>query len=81
MLKSFVMTAGELDYGTVFRFRDLPDDMEFETNDTMTESPTSADLNYFRMSCILWVIFVILMPILFANLLVSTASSQYHITE
>ena len=68
------MTAGELDYATVFRFRGLPDDTEFEANDTMTVSPTSADLNYFRMSCILWVIFVILMPVLFANLLVSAVN-------
>ena len=71
------MTAGELDYQTVFRFRELPDDTEFEANDTMTVSPTSADLNYFNMSCILWVIFVILMPVLFANLLVSTATYLY----
>ena len=82
MMKSFMMTAGELDYTTVFRFRDLPDDNEPGVNGTMAESPTSADLNYFTMSCILWVIFVILMPILFANLLVSTTSQQlYYITE
>ena len=68
-MKTFVMTAGEFDYETVFRFRDLLDD----NNGTMTESPTSVDLNYFVMSCILWVIFVILMPVLFANLLVSTS--------
>ena len=75
-MKTFVMTAGELDYATVFRFRELPDDNELElgANDTMTASLTSesADLNYFIMSCILWVVFVILMPVLFANLLVST---------
>lgn len=72
MMKSFVMTAGELDYENVFRFRDLPDDNELGANGTMGASPTSADLNYFTMSSILWVIFVILMPLLFANLLVST---------
>ena len=73
-MKSFVMTAGELDYATVFRFRELPDDPEPGDNDTMTASNDSADLNYFTMSCILWVVFVILMPVLFANLLVSTTS-------
>ena len=72
MMKSFVMTAGELDYQTVFRFRELPDDTEPGVNGTMAESPTSADLNYFAMSCILWVVFVVLMPVLFANLLVRT---------
>ena len=73
-MKSFVMTAGELDYTTVFRFRELPDDPEPGSNGTLAESPTSADLNYFTMSCVLWVVFVILMPILFANLLVSIAT-------
>ena len=74
MLKSFVMTAGELDYATVFRFRELPDNTELAANDTIIASDNSADLNYFRMSCILWVIFIIMMPVLFANLLVSTAN-------
>ena len=68
------MTARELDYMDNFRYRGLPDDIEPGVNGTMAESPTSVDLNYFTMTCILWVIFVILMPVLFANLLVSTAS-------
>ena len=29
------MTAGELDYATVFWFRELPDDTELAANDTM----------------------------------------------
>ena len=44
------MTTGELDYATVFRFRELPDDTELAANDTMAASDNSADLNYFRMS-------------------------------
>ena len=74
------MTAGELDYGTVFWFRGLPDDTELAANDTMIASNNSADLNYFRMSCILWVIFIIMMPVLFANLLVSSASYYQYCT-
>ena len=57
------MFAGELDYATVFRFRELPDD---------NSDPNSVDLNHAVMACILWVVFVIVMPILFANLLVSS---------
>ena len=60
-MKTFVMTAGELDYAAVFWFREL-------TNDNRE----SVDLNHLVMSCILWVVFVIVMPVLFANLLVST---------
>ena len=74
------MTAGELDYTTVFRYRELPDDTELVANDTMAASDNSVDLNYFRMSCILWVVFIILMPVLFANLLVSTASYYQYCT-
>ena len=65
MLKSFVMTAGEFTYDSVFLFQNDAATL------TMTDPP---ELNYFTMSCILWVIFIILMPVLFANLLVSTAN-------
>ena len=53
------MTTGEMEYEQVFRFRDLDDD----------EAP--GQINYIAMSHILFVIFIILMPVLFANLLVS----------
>ena len=61
------MTAGEFTYDNIFLFED-----NFEA--TLTGAPQH--LNYFTMSCILWVIFIILMPVLFANLLVS-AIYQY----
>jgi len=54
MMKSLVMTTGELDYSDIFRFGD--DDGE---------------VHYDFMTNFLWVLFIILMPILFANLLVS----------
>ena len=63
LMKSLVMMSGEMEYEQVFRFRDSQDDQ-----------PPGA-LNFIVMSNILWVIFIILMPILFMNLLVSIAYS------
>lgn len=60
LMKSLVMTTGEFEYEQVFRFRDSQDD-----------EPPGA-LHFEAMSNILWVIFVILMPLLFVNLLVSS---------
>lgn len=65
-MKSFVMTSGEIEYEQVFRFRDFED-----AGDNTT---AVGDINYITMSHVLFVIFIILMPILFANLLVSTSS-------
>ena len=48
-----------MEYEQVFRFRDSPDDR-----------PPGA-LHFIVMSNILWAVFIILMPILFINLLVS----------
>ena len=67
-MKSLVMTTGEMEYEQVFRFRDLDDD----------EPPGL--INYIAMSHILFVIFIILMPILFANLLVSIGNQSKHNT-
>ena len=64
-MKSLVMTSGEIEYEQVFRFRDF--------EEAGTDSPPVGDLNYVAMTHILFVVFVILMPILFANLLVSIA--------
>lgn len=61
LMKSLVMTMGEMEYEQVFRFRDSED-----------EGPPGA-LHFIAMSNILWAVFVILMPILFINLLVSRA--------
>ena len=58
------MTSGEMEYEEVFRIVGFQD-----VNSTRLK--TSGGLNYFTMSTILWVVFVILMPVLFANLLVS----------
>ena len=55
VLKTLVMTTGELDFDTIY----LNDD------DTMR-------LAYPIEFTILWVVFIIMMPILFSNLLVST---------
>ena len=64
-MKSLVMTSGEIEYEQVFRFRDF--------QEAGTDNPPVGDLNYVAMTHILFVVFVILMPILFANLLVSIA--------
>lgn len=73
MLKSLVMTSGEMEYEEVFRFIGFQDVGSRGLNNTMATDTfiSSGGLNYFTMSTILWVVFVILMPILFANLLVS----------
>lgn len=73
MLKSLVMTSGEMEYEEVFRFAGFQDVGSRGLNNTMATDTfiSSGGLNYFTMSTILWVVFVILMPILFANLLVS----------
>ena len=71
------MTSGEMEYEEVFRFVGFHD-LSIRgsgLNNTMTTdtvlSSNYGGLNYFTMSTILWVVFVILMPVLFANLLVS----------
>ena len=61
------MTAGEYNHDSIFLFESPPDNA--------TEVSTSTELNYVAMSCILWGVFVIMMPILFANLLVSITSN------
>ena len=66
-MKSFVMTTGEIDYETVFRFRDFEDEADEDRSEI-------GDINYVAMSYLLSVVFIILMPILFANLLVSTVN-------
>ena len=67
------MTSGEIEYEEVFRFVGFQDVGSSELNDTMYTDTvlSSGGLNYFTMSTILWVVVVILMPVLFANLLVS----------
>ena len=52
-------TTGELGYGDIFRQ---------STSDSTSDAP---DVPFPAISYIMWVIFVILMPILFRNLLVS----------
>ena len=53
------MTTGELDYDSLFRL--YPDG----TADSIVEIP------FFEISIILWILFLIMMPILLSNLLVS----------
>ena len=60
-MKSLIMTSGEMDYEDIFRFQENPTD----------NSDAIGEISHVAMSHILWVVFVILMPILFANLLVS----------
>jgi len=55
-MRTLVMTTGALDYSNTFRFGDDDDEGE---------------IHYDVMTNFLWVLFIILMPILFANLLVS----------
>ncbi len=59
------MTAGGFDFGSLFRLS--PDG----------ESEEAEEIPYLAVSYILWVIFIILMPILLINLLVCIAISIY----
>ena len=74
-MKSVVMTSGEMDYEQVFRFRDFDGDCNkvLANGTTLPPPAPPGKLNYTTMTYILWVVFVIMMPVLFANLLVSTA--------
>ena len=58
--KTMTMATGELDYDDIFRQ---------STTDSMSDAP---DIPFPTISYIMWVIFLILMPILFTNLLVSS---------
>ena len=55
MLKTMTMTTGEFEFDGLFQHGE----------------PTENDLPYLPASAILWIIFVILMPVLLTNLLVS----------
>ena len=57
--KTMTMAIGSLDYDNIFRQ---------STSDSMSTAP---DVPFPAISYIMWVIFIILMPVLFTNLLVS----------
>ena len=61
LLKSLVMTSGEMEYEELFRFVGFQDVGSSGLNDTMATDTvlSSGGLNYFTMSTILWVVFVI----------------------
>jgi len=57
-MKLLVMSSGEMEYEQVFRFRDSQND-----------DPIGS-INYPLLSNILWVVFVILMPVLYIHQLI-----------
>ena len=59
MLKTLVMTTGEFEFDTIYL-----NDQESVVNDI--------SLVYPYIFTILWVVFIIMMPVLFSNLLVSS---------
>ena len=59
MIRTLMMTTGEMDYDGIFRHSLSADD-----NSTVTELP------FAPVAYILWIPFVILIPVLFANMLV-----------
>ena len=59
MLKILSMTAGDFSFDTVFR------------QSPSGESESAQEILFPPISYILWIIFVILMPILFTNMLVN----------
>ena len=67
LVKVMTMTTGELDFESLFRLSSGPS--SGGDNATM-------DIPYLQVSAILWIIFLIMMPILYTNLLVS-ASINY----
>ena len=67
------MTSGEMEFEEIFQFQFIGN-QDTAVNSTEDVFFTSGGLHYFTLSTVLWVIFVILMPILFINLLVSVYS-------
>ena len=67
------MTSGEMEFEEIFQFQFIGI-RDTAVNSTEDVGFTSKGLHYFTLSTVLWVIFVILMPILFINLLVSVYS-------
>ena len=66
MLKTLVMTTGEFEFDTIFvNEQELVD--------------ADLDLLFPTLTTIIWVIFVVTMPILFNNLLVCNATSSHKI--
>ena len=61
MLKTVVMTTGEFEFDTIY----LNDQESVDNN---------ISLVYPYVFTILWVVFIIMMPVLFSNLLVSSES-------
>jgi len=66
MLKTMIMTTGEFEFDTLF-FNTNEDNCN-QGNDKGLEN----DLLYPASTYILWILFVIMMPIVLTNLLVST---------
>ena len=61
------MTTGELDFDSLFRLR--PDG----TSENVVEIP------FFEVSILLWIFFLIMMPILLSNLLVRLKLKKLHL--
>ncbi len=55
------MTTGELDFENLFHL----------TSAKVSETGDLAEISLFRVSYLMWILFLILMPILLSNLLVS----------
>lgn len=66
MLKTLVMTTGEFEFDTIY----LNDEEFVEEN---------IKLSYPVEFTILWIVFIIMMPVLFSNLLVSRQPDYMHI--
>ena len=69
MLKITSMTAGDFSFDTVFR------------QSPSGESEEAEEIHYPLISIILWIVFVIVMPILFINLLVNINQVLYSCNE
>jgi len=67
MLKTIIMTTGEFEFDTIF-----VNDQGLIDNGLIVPFPT--------LTTILWIIFVVTMPILFSNLLVGNRLHHMHYT-
>ena len=63
MLKIMSMTAGDFNFDTVFRLS------------PSGESENAEEILFLDISYILWIIFVIIMPVLFTNMLVNISKN------
>jgi len=73
MLKTMIMSTGEFEFDTLFY---NTDDGRFNQGTTQSSGQLENDLLYPGATYILWILFIIMMPIVLTNLLVGTVYNR-----